>query len=485
VQLFAFFQQFVNNFRWVDLFDILIVATLIYLALIWFEKTRARFVLIGIMILGAVYTLARLLGLYLTTTAFQTFFAVFLVALVVIFQEELRRFFERVALWGIFPQQKKKARVFAKEIETLVRVANSLAQKHIGALMVIKGRDALERHLEGGVLLDGRLSDALLESIFDPHSQGHDGAVVIDQDRVIKFACQLPLSVNFQKLGNLGTRHAAALGLTERSDSLCVVISEERGKISLTDGESLLELKEADALKTALEQFYNQRFPAPSPRLSLASIMRNFWEKLLALVLAFGFWFIFAYQSDVVRRDFVVPIEYRNLAPNWLIKEPKPKEAAVTFSGSGKAFDLLDHQSLKISLDLSKIAEGKHEIILSKELVRYPTGLSVVSISPRKIIFESVRLTSFALPIEVKTIGEPPQGIRIRRIQVLPSSVMVIASPEVKADKTKILTEAVDLQKISDSQTLIAKLVIPSDIRFYEGKPPDVRIVVEVEKRLP
>lgn len=158
-----------------------------------------------------------------------------MIVIVIIFQEELRYFFEQVASWSlnreIFGVKKK---VLADEdIETLSRAVKDFAREGIGALIVVQGKDIIVRHLEGGHDLNGELSGPLLESIFDPHSCGHDGAVVIAGKTVTKFACHLPLSKNFDKLKKHGTRHAAALGLSELTDALCLVVSEEYGTISV------------------------------------------------------------------------------------------------------------------------------------------------------------------------------------------------------------------------------------------------------------
>lgn len=175
-----------RSFRVADLLDIILIFILIYAVLIWFKKTASRFVLLGISILGLVYILARLFQLYLTVFVLQGFFAILLIAMVIIFQEDLRRFFERVAMWGVI-RKKRFPLSPHKDIDVLTLTARDLGRKRVGALMVLKGNDYLDRHLKGGVTLEGKLSEALLESLFDPHSMGHDGAVVIEDGRVVKF----------------------------------------------------------------------------------------------------------------------------------------------------------------------------------------------------------------------------------------------------------------------------------------------------------
>ena len=222
------------------LLDILIVTLVIYTFLVVLKRTRrSGLIFTGIVIVGAIYLLARKLNLLLTVALLQGFFAVILVALIVIFQEDLRFFFERMAaLWlerGLPGYKRRRTRLPRREVEILARTLGDLARGKIGALVVLRGKDSIARHLEGGEDVDGLISESLLKSIFDPHSLGHDGAVVIGAGRIEKLGCHLPLSTNFDRLPRSGTRHAAALGISERSDALCLVVSEEQGTISHPD----------------------------------------------------------------------------------------------------------------------------------------------------------------------------------------------------------------------------------------------------------
>ena len=196
-----------------DVLDIAIIAIMISALLVWFKDRASRFVLLGIGVLGVIYMLARLFQLYLTTLVLQGFFASLLFVLVVIFQEDLRRFFERLALWGRFKINLREKAGATSPAEVIAYTADNLARQRIGALIVIAGKDPLDRHLTGGVRLDGLLSETLLDSIFDPHSRGHDGAVVIRDNRVEQFGCHLPLTSNIHPKRRYGLRHTAAIGL--------------------------------------------------------------------------------------------------------------------------------------------------------------------------------------------------------------------------------------------------------------------------------
>ena len=168
-----------------DIIDVVFVAVLLYTAIVWAKRTRAAFVVRGILILGAVYLLARELDLQLTAWIFQGFFAIFLIIIVVIFQEELRQIFERIAMWSL---TSRSGALRSGSVDVLVRTVADMAKDRIGAIIVIRGNDPLERHIMGGIALDGKLSEPLLKSLFDPHSQGHDGAAIVDGDRVTMFS---------------------------------------------------------------------------------------------------------------------------------------------------------------------------------------------------------------------------------------------------------------------------------------------------------
>ncbi|MBI4376655.1 MAG: DNA integrity scanning protein DisA nucleotide-binding domain protein [Elusimicrobia bacterium] len=274
-----------------DLLDIAFVAVLIYALLIWFKKTKTAFVALGLLLLALIFTAARLAGMHMTVWIFQGFFAVLIIAIVVIFQEELRHIFERIAIWSLHGRVATEAS--PREVEILVRTLGNFSRDKIGALIVLHGRDPLDRHVEGGWDLHGELSEPLLESIFDSHSLGHDGAVLIEQGRVSKFGCQLPLSREFGKLSNVGTRHSAALGISERTDSLSLVVSEEKGTIMIAEDGALETIETLEKLERTLERFFMEKAPQAPEKGVFDFFRHNVREKLFALGLSVFLWLFF------------------------------------------------------------------------------------------------------------------------------------------------------------------------------------------------
>jgi len=474
----------IQNLRIQDIFDIAILSIMISAILIWFKDRASRFVLIGISLLGLIYIVARFFQLYLTTIILQGFFAILLFVLVVIFQEDLRRFFERLAVLGRIRRKVQESIPHSQTAEVIAQTVAIFTRKRIGALIVIQGNDPLDRHISGGTELNGTISQPLLESIFDPHSIGHDGAVIIDGNTVTRFGCHLPLSQNTGKYGGLGLRHTAGLGLSVRSDAVCIIVSEERGTISIAREEEIKEVANASALAAILESFYISKAPVKKAAFLASWLKENTKEKIIAVIVACVLWLMFGYQGDSVRRDFKIPIEYQNVPTEWVIEEPKITEAKVTLAGPSQAFQLLNTETLKISLNLSQIQDGKQEIILMRDMIRTPFNLSVVGIKPDRITLSASKFIRVSLPIEVVTENSPDSRIIIQKITAIPSSVKVLVPGRLYRSGIKIQTEPINLKSLTSQQTFTPRLIFPSEVQFEGRKPPSVKVVIKVGKKL-
>jgi diadenylate cyclase len=465
-----------------DILDVLLVAVMISALLIWFKNRASRFVFVGISLLGIVYVLARFFQLYLTTVVLQGFFAILIFVLVIIFQEDLRRFFERLAMWGGFRKKIPPVSADAGVADTIARTVESLARIRRGALIVLRGGDPLDRHLSQGTRLDGVVSQQLLESIFDPHSPGHDGAVVIEGGRVVQFGSHLPLSVNAAQFGYRGLRHAAALGLAELSDAICLVVSEERGTVTIAQGEELRVLATREEIQAALAAFLARIAPPRQAHVIGRWLKENTREKIIALVLACLLWLIFGYQREQVRREYSVPIAYTNLAPDWVIEAPAEAEARVMLAGSSQAFQFLKPETLKISVNLSPLARGKKKFTLTKDMVDVPPTISVVSIEPGEISVVASRLVPVSVPIGIDVKNAPPPGRAVEKITVIPGQVRVLVPHRLAQERISIRTAPIDLKTIPASTSLMRELVVPQDVQFEGGRTPTVRVVVKIRR---
>ena len=372
--------------------DMAIVTLVIYTFMVVVKRTqRSGLIFAGILITGAVYLAARKFELKLTVTLLQGFFAVIFLALVVIFQEDLRYFFERVALWSVERRlplyKRKRARLPSREVEILARTLGDLARARIGVLVVLRGKDFIARHLTGGEDVDGVLSEPLLKSIFDPHSLGHDGAVIIEGNRIARLGCHLPLSKRLHKLPRSGTRHAAALGLglAELSDALCVVVSEEHGTISVARKGEISTVAAPAELVAVLEAFYSEVAPSAVRTPWRDFFRRNYREKAVALGVAVLLWTALVYRSQVIQRGFEVPVSFTLLPAPLSVTGCEPPAVLVTLSGQRKDFGFLKASDIKLSFGLLDAKPGRRTLPITVRDLSFPEGLELEDFEPRQV----------------------------------------------------------------------------------------------------
>ncbi len=250
---------------WWDLLDIAIVAVLIYELLVLIRGTRAvQMALSGAFLIG-LFFVSRWLELETVNWVIRNLAGYVVFAIIVLFQSDIRRalaHFGRAPFFRYF----ERAQSTDETIEELIVAGTNLASKRIGAIMVLERQIGLRNYIEGGIPLDGLVTYDLLASIFQPGSPLHDGAVIIQGDRVAAAACFLPLSVNPRLSRELGTRHRAALGLTEENDAIAIVVSEETGSISLVKDGDIQRGVSPDALRTELKMLVGRGRPVRESR---------------------------------------------------------------------------------------------------------------------------------------------------------------------------------------------------------------------------
>jgi diadenylate cyclase len=249
---------------WWDLLDVALVSLLLYELLLLIRGTRAVQMALGGSFLLGLYFVSRWLQLETVNWVIRNLAAYVVFAIIVLFQADLRRalaHFGRAPFFRYF----ERASSTDETVEELVVAATMLASRRVGAIIVIERQIGLRNYIEGGIPLDATVTYDLLASIFQPSAPLHDGAAIVQGDRVAAAACFLPLSVNPRVSRELGTRHRAALGVTEESDAVAIVVSEETGIVSLAVGEELERGLLDDALRARLRSLVGGASrPAPA-----------------------------------------------------------------------------------------------------------------------------------------------------------------------------------------------------------------------------
>ena len=260
-QLFQNLQSTRFSIGVTDVIEMLIIAYLIYRLLVWVKNTRTWFLIKGLVALGAFYLVARLLGfntiLYIVNRALD----ILLIALIVVFQPELRKALEQLGHGSFFNVFRNS--VFSdnygfdsQTVKELVDATYDLAGDRTGALIVVEKNVPLEDYINTGIKVDAILTSQLLINIFEHNTPLHDGAVIVRGNRVAAATCYLPLSANPNISKAYGTRHRAAVGISEATDSLTIVVSEETGRVSLAEGGELKENIGREELFEVLSSLY-------------------------------------------------------------------------------------------------------------------------------------------------------------------------------------------------------------------------------------
>jgi len=247
-------MEILKLLRWQDFLDILLVALILYRVLLIIKGTKAAQMLIGLGVLFIALLFSEYLGLYTIDWIIQSLWAQIVLALIILFQPEIRKTLAQMGEARFFSTFTSAEEL--RSIEEIVKASVALANRKMGALIVIEKETNLNDFIEMGSQLDAKVSRELLLSIFHPTSPIHDGAVIIRSNRVIAAGCFLPLILSSDISKTLGTRHRAGIGLTEETDAVVIIISEETGSISTSFKSKLHKNMDMGTLRDFLTEHF-------------------------------------------------------------------------------------------------------------------------------------------------------------------------------------------------------------------------------------
>ncbi len=248
-ELVALFAQM----RWQDIADILLVSFVVYQVILLVKGTRAMQMILGLGVVIVTLVVSQHLQLETINWILNSFLSSIILVIIILFQSDIRRALSRMGQGPFFATDTDPS----PTLEEVVRTAVSLASRMMGGLIVLERGVGLADFVETGTKLDARVSRELLVSLFQPPGPLHDGAIIVRGERIVAARCLLPLSTNPNLGRHLGTRHRAALGLSEESDAVCVVVSEERGRVSVAVNGKLTPDLDAAALRNLLFELFD------------------------------------------------------------------------------------------------------------------------------------------------------------------------------------------------------------------------------------
>lgn len=377
--------DFIPTPAWRDLVDILFLTIVAYQLYVWFRESRALRVIIGLVALGGIYSIAKLWGLFLTTWVFQILWQVLLILLLILFQTEIRQVLEKVSPMRYLRSRRRIfKKTFSKELSQLLF---ELAADRTGALIVLTRNDNPSEFIHAGQVIMALPDPALIKSIFNRYAPAHDGAVIITQGRITQMGCILPLSEDENLPEKYGTRHRAALGLSEVTDAVCLVVSEERSEVATVVEGKIVTWKDPAALANNLSKVAG----GPEIRVSAlkdffkGAFVENWRTKLSALALVTIAWLVLASQQEA-EVTLTVPVQHIRIPSHLMLGQGSTPTVDLTLSGRRNTIRTLRDQDVQVRVDVNDISSGRHLVKLSAKNIYLPFGFKIDRVAPQKIM---------------------------------------------------------------------------------------------------
>ncbi|MBU1138426.1 MAG: diadenylate cyclase [Proteobacteria bacterium] len=468
--------------HWQVLLDILIFALAVFYLSRTLRASGTWKIAVGLIVAGVVAMIATMIGLRGVEWIFSNLSQFALIVLIVIFQPELRKILERTTTL-----LRNQTQADLHSLPNLIEeTLFELAGRKWGAIIVLPGNDPIQQWITEGVKVDAIPSLPMLVSIFDPNSPGHDGALIMEQNRISRIGVHLPLSESKKLSDAFGTRHHASLGLAEKTDSLVLTVSEERGKISIfRDGEMVPVREKGEVAAHILAHSKNS-----GSNLSIIGLGAG--KKFLPLLLEIGaslmvatlFWTL-VIMSKIETREmiFTVPIQYTGLQENLVLDRDIPSEVKLYLEGSSSLLSTMDLSQLRVQVNLNEVTEGDQVVALTGQNVVVPRRVKVTDINPSSIKISVKALHEATLLIKPQLLGKVQEGMMIESVNVIPPSIQVLMPKKGASFQVpgSLLTTPIYLHGIKENATVYCKVIVPGGVQSPDRRWPDVEVRIQVK----
>jgi len=465
---------------WRAILDIFLIAAGVFFLYRTLLRLGTWKIVAGILVAMAIFLVASFMDLKGIEWIFSNISQVAVIALIVLFQPELRKIFEQTA-----SVKRSEPRDLDEELSHLVGDALlKLAQQRRGAIVVFPGKEPVQEWLSGGFFLDAEPSFPLMMSIFDPNSPGHDGALIITNGKFSQFGVRLPVSQSSRLPEEYGTRHHAAMGLVEKSDALAIVVSEERGNLSIFRKGRMRHVVDGEEMvKTIISHWKDMTsFPVVFPKGKARWPV--FLQIFASLVLAAFFWSTLAVsQGEILEKVITVPVEYTASSPNLTLVGNKAEEVRLHLSGPKSALDTVSPSHTIVKINLSKALPGKQSFFITRENIQLPKEIHLLDVVPSSFELTLAEIVEKELVIKPQLVGKLPGGLKIRSLEVKPEKVKVFSPASDEMDRlVSLTTTPIYLNNIYENTTIYCKIVALPAVQPKEKRWPDVVVVITVKR---
>ncbi|MDD2736034.1 MAG: diadenylate cyclase CdaA [Desulfuromonadaceae bacterium] len=456
-----------------DVADILIMTAILYQMYSWFRGTRAIQVLLGLGVVTLIYFATRFLDLYMTSWVLQELGTVLIILIIVVFQTEIRQALYRFSLLRHILDSREKTQhsQFQDIAETLFR----MAANRTGALIVFQGNESLQDLMTNGVIIDSEISPQMLESIFYNGAPLHDGAALVNNGRIEKAACHLPLSVNPDVPQHMGTRHRAALGLSERSDAVIVTISEERGDISLVTAGSIQRMNNPTDLILALDTLL--RGETEKPRITKRQrYFSNLLPKVSLLLAVCVFWGLITTRQGQIT-TVTAPVRLHGVPDDIVLLRTLPEDVTVQIKSMSSLAPPPSKLDLTAEVDASNITEGTTSLRVNHANITTPSGMIITTVSPSSIRVSAENKLRKNVPVKATLKGRLPTGVTFSNVSCEPSSVNIEGPASQISQITFVATEDIDASQLKLGEEYLKNLRVPErQVSILRDSPITVKL---------
>ncbi len=474
--------NFLISLRWHDFVDIFLNSYILFRLYVLLRGSSLIRVVPVVAMLWILKFVAHSMGLVVTTWAIQGVIAAAAIILIIVFRDEIASLFHSRNLisffWG-FPAKK-----ISTPVEIIARTVFGLGSKKIGALLVFPGKQNIDDFIQGGIEWDGKISDQMLTSIFWDKNPVHDGAILIKGNRITQVSVILPLSKSQNFPSKYGTRHRAAAGMSEVSDALVIVVSEERGHVSvardseiqnITKIEELLEILSSHTGKEKNNGIENWK-----------EIVEFGIAGLACFVLITGLWFGLSRGKEILK-TINVPVEYTDIKEGFDIIEASTNTIDLHLSGSTPLLKSLKPETIKVLLKLGDTAVGPNSFTISMDNIVLPPGVNLKKVEPQTVELVMGGVVQRKLPVQIDWSGKLAENLILESATPEPAVIEVAGvSPGIEK-VTTLYTEKIALESIKESGTgtLQAGIIIyPASLKISE-KAGTVSIKYTAKQRTP
>ncbi|MBW1850713.1 MAG: DNA integrity scanning protein DisA nucleotide-binding domain protein [Deltaproteobacteria bacterium] len=456
-------SSFFSSIRWQDVVDILLNSYLLFRLYVLFRGTNVFRVITGIAILWFFQRMAFALGLIVTSWVMQGIAAVAALIIIIVFRNEIRSVLHaknlRAILWS-FPHKMANT-----PIEILADSIFELARRGFGALIVLPGKEDLREYVRGGIPWHGLISKEMIISIFWHDNPVHDGAAIIQGNKITEVGVILPLS-NREDLPSFyrealpsfyGTRHRAAVGLAEITDALIVVVSEERGDVAVAQDSVIKDIRDKNNLIKLLQAHIG--ISAEITKYPKKEKIEIGAAALASFLFITGVWFSFSQGLDTMT-TLEIPIEYMKRDPGMEILDTSVDAVSLQLGGSGALIKSIRPEQVQIRLDLSKAVVGKNTFTITHKNITLPPGIFLKKVQPPVVETTLDTHIKKRLHVQVDWVGRLPDHRTLLDVKIDPEKVLVIGGKRILEKISTIYTEKVPLDNITESGVITVNMIL-------------------------